>query len=135
MCAFLIGCRSDCKSSGGRRGVASRRAMSFFGRIRIWSRSGNYGFVACESHTNDFFLDGNKDCEGNVEQGDSVFLQAVSVACWTTLVALQARLALPHAIRAKLYGPDTYEARRHRLKLDFSSSVREGPQQFRSLTH
>ena len=109
--------------------------MAWFGRIRRWNRSGNCGYVACESHTNDFFLDGNTECDDNVQQGDYVFFQASMPADWTSLVALQARLALPHDIRSKLYGPDTYEARRNRLKLDFSSSVREGPQQFRSLTH
>ena len=90
--------------------------------------------MACESHTNDFFLDGNKDCEDNVEQGDYVFFQAM-MDLDHTLHALHVRLALPHEIRAKLHGPDTQEARRHKRKLDFSSSVREGPQQFRSLTH
>ena len=108
--------------------------MSFFGRIRVWSRSGNYGFVACEPHTNDFFLDGNKDCEDNVEQGDYVFFTAMMDSDHT-LHALQVRLALPHEISAKLHGPDTYEARRHKRKLNFPSSVREGPQQLRSLIH
>ena len=42
-----------------------------------WSRRGNYGFVACESHTSDFFLDGDKDCEDNVEQGDYVFFHTM----------------------------------------------------------
>ena len=90
--------------------------------------------MACESHTNDFFLDGNKDCEDNVEQGDSVFFAAMMDSDHT-LHALQVRLALPHEISTKHHGPDTYEARRHKRKMDFSSSVREGPQQFRSLTH
>jgi hypothetical protein len=109
--------------------------MSFFGRTRIWSRCGNYGFVACESHTNDFFLDGNTECEDNVEQGDYVFFQAMLAADLTTMIALQARLALPHEISAQLQWSNTYEARRHRRKLDFSSSAREDPKQLRSLTH
>ena len=108
--------------------------MSFFGRIRIWSRSGNSCFVACESQTNDFFLGGNKDCEDNVEQGDYVFFAAMMDSDHT-LHALQVRLALPHEISAKLHGPDTYEAFRRRRKLDCSSSVRVDLQQFRSLTH
>ena len=108
--------------------------MSFFGRIRIWSRSGNYGFVACEPHTNDFFLDRNKDCEDSVELGDYVLFTAMMDSDHT-LHALHVRLVLPHEISAQLHGSDTYEARRHKRKLDFSSSVREGPQQFRSLTH
>ena len=108
--------------------------MSFFGRIRIWNRSSNSGLVACESHTSDFFLDGDKDCEGNVEQGDYVLFQAM-MDLDHTLHALQVRLALPHEISAKFHGPDTYEAHRHKRKLDFSSSAREDSKQFRSLTH
>ena len=108
--------------------------MSYFGRIRRWNRSGNCGYVACESHTNDFFLDGNKDCEDNVKEGEYVFF-AATMDSDHTLHALHVRLALPHEISAQLHGADTYEARRHKRKLDFSSSVREGPQQFRSLTH
>ena len=84
---------------------------------------------------NDLFVDGSTECEDSVEQGDYVFFQAMLAADRTTLHALHARLALPHQISAKLYGPDTYEARRHQRKLDFSSSAREDLQQFRSLTH
>ena len=101
--------------------------MFYFGRIRRWNRSGDCGFVACESHTNDFFLGGNKDCEDNVEQGDYVFFAAM-MDLDHTLHALQVRLALPHEISAKLHGPDTYEARRRKRKLDVSSSAREDPQ-------
>ena len=108
--------------------------MSYDGRTRIWSRRGNYGFVACESHTSDFFLDGDKDCEDNVEQGDYVFFEAM-MDVDRTLHTTNVRLALPHELRAKLHEPDTQEARRVKRKLEFSSSLHEGPQQFRSLTH
>jgi len=47
--------------------------MSYFGRIRIWNRSSNSGFVACEDFTYDLFLDGNTECEDSVQQGDYVF--------------------------------------------------------------
>ena len=51
--------------------------MSYGGRIRRWHRIGSWGFVACETHTSEFFLDGDRYCEGNVDQGDYVFFEAM----------------------------------------------------------
>ena len=77
VCVSLMCRRSDCKSSGGRRVLVSRSARSYFGRIRRWHRIGSWRFVACETHTSEFFVDGDRDCEDTVDQGDYVFLEAM----------------------------------------------------------
>ena len=95
--------------------------MSYVGRIRRWHRTGSWGFVACETHKSEFFWDGDRDCEDNVDQGDYVFFEAM-IDENHKLNATHVRLALPHEIRAMLHEPDTQEARGAQRKLDFSSS-------------
>ena len=121
VCASLIGSHSDFKSAGGRHVLVFHRTMSYFGRIRRWHRVGSWGFVACDTHNSEFYVDGDRDCVDNVAQGDYVFFEAM-IDENHKLNATHVRLALPHEVRAMLHEPDTQEARGVKRKLEFSSS-------------
>ena len=73
----MLGSHRDVKPAGGRHVLVSHRITSYVGRIRRWHRIGSWGFVARETHASEFFVGGDRDCVGNVDQGGYVFVAAM----------------------------------------------------------